>query len=782
MLGLIAGGMFVGNFIRSWKTDENYQSAKAKNRKATRIVQDAVEEFEAAVKTAETEQTKMLDVKEKAYKALLEFVEIFKTIDDVRFRESTIIGTAQIGKLSPEVLSMLKELKYEPMIVDNTSVGDGLGMLSMLLPIGMGSFGSFSSLQQSKAAVEEATANIYEAECIAREMESMTLCVNALGDRTKLVGDVLSGIYELWYKNAIKEFKYLVDSKNTIKYYFVNSKESVYTDEEYGFVASLAALSKTVKTLIDAKIFDEEESETQELSPNPKIVRQVEEIKREQKKDESFGLKQTYCAGLLEGKIKSNELVRPSDRFVDDFAATRARLEQGGYEALCKFDDYLKKTVTNDSQETRKRYFEVCDGLFADELYRKLAKRVKESSGKYGYGTLCSLKATLEQSDDVSIELDNLIEYVEGEIQSILGKKGTPKLGKGGFKGLKKLVHICLFEIEGRRKEKMILLGEALSQSAIDRGYKNKAFGKLPTRMFYEERKRKAKPLDCVVATLLAATMVFGLFWLDLFRWENIALVGCLYLLFVITNRKESGVLKILQMLACFGAVGLCGYIFYINASDWLAMQYFMPVNGIVLGVSVALLLVIHETKEYRNLYLSRVTWIISISCYVLFGIKLLEMLTEITYGLIIGTAIQTISILVSLNGLNRAENLKFDKEHDTDEKTLKGFTVMVVPVGVLAIILLSKLMEYAGIGSIILLILSAVFAFVAGFMAFDSKVNLKRGIGIVFIAGLGTIVGLLVFGLFGCVFNLNVILSLVIAVAIYLALTCFLSMVIATD
>ena len=52
MIGLI------GNFIRSWQTDENFHSAKVKNRKATRIVQNAVDEYLAFCKEVGKEPEK----------------------------------------------------------------------------------------------------------------------------------------------------------------------------------------------------------------------------------------------------------------------------------------------------------------------------------------------------------------------------------------------------------------------------------------------------------------------------------------------------------------------------------------------------------------------------------------------------------------------------------------------------------------------------------------------------------------------------------------------------
>lgn len=787
MLGwLIAGAGVIGttgNFIRSWKTDENIERANAKNRKAKRIVDEAVDAFEEAAEYAKTEQENMIAVKEDAYKSLLEFAETFKSIDDVRFKESVITQTARISKLDSNMFAQLRDIEFTSEFHDNTPDSDLAGMLSMLLPVGIGSFGSFSSLRASEAAVEEAIANVYEAESMARELESMTLVTRALGDRTKLIGDVLKGIYEKWFFKANREFKYLVDSKDTIKYYFVDvTNTSAYTDEEYAFIATLSALAKTVKTLIDVPIFDEQERESQELSPKSQTVKQIEAIQEDEKKDKSFGLKSTYCAQLIEGKVKTDELVRPSDGFVDDFAATRQRLAREGYDSVCKFDDYLKTTKTKDTQEIRKRYFDVCDSLFADYLYQKLSSRIKSENKRFGVDTLCILKSALEECDESSIELDNLLEYLEENVQNKLGRNGKPKFGQGGFKGLKRLVHMCLFEIEGRRQEKVICLGERVSQMAIEAGYENRGIHKLPTRTFREERKRKAKPWDGVIATIILGIIIVGLAQLSLITWDRIALPIFLYGLFVITNRGEMGALGIIQRVLCLGTVGVCGHIFYVNARALMAMPRFSLVNGIVLGASLVLLLFVHETKEYRNLYLSRVLWILSISAYVFFGIMALEKFTKITWGLLLGTIIQVIAILISLAGLNKKANLQFEKTHATDVKTLAGVCVMTVPAGLFGLYVLTDYIIFANAFTIILLVLGAIVAYITGALSAAVNMDIVKGVGIVFVVASSVLIGGLFYALLIGVLNAAVNVAMSIAIIIYLAMACFMCFAISAE
>lgn len=776
-LGLLGVGA-VGNFIRSWKTDENFHDAKAKNRKANRIIEQSIDDLETASKKAEAEQQKLLDVKREAYDTLKRFVEIFKKINDVRFYESNL-DEIKVKSLQAKDFAMLREIKFDGTIVDTTTIGDAAGMLSLFLPVGIGSFGSFSSWKESQAALAEAEANVYEAQCMAREIESSILVIDAIGERAKLLSDVLSGIYTCWFKNATKELERLVRSKNSIKYYFLERDgHSIYSDEEYEFIATLAALSKTVKAIIDAKIFDDEERENQELVDNPQIKKLATDLDKQIKKDESFGLKETYCAALLQGEIKSEELVRPSDYFVDDFEGTYVRLEQEGYESICKFEDYICSNKTSDSEEIRKRYLMICESLLLDEQYRKLKEKIVRAEEKfkngYGYKALCTFKNTLEQSIDQSREKDNLIVYLEEKQSNALGKKGKPKYKQKGFAGLKQWVHICLFELSGRRNENIIELGKTLSTNAIDNGYRNKMFNKLPTQSYYEEKMRQAKPLDCLIMTVIYVIGMITTVYLESITWDGGVLLTCLYLMFVISNRKENGILRIIQLLSCYGTAGIGGYIFYSNAEIIVCRDNFIVVNGVVLAITLIMIVLIIERREFKNLYLSRVLWIIPITNYMLFAFWVIQKLTEFRYGLIFVTCFEVIALLISLYGVSKKENLHFSQLYSKNDKALRAICVMLIPVGTVAIIISKELMTVAGWGEILLLIFSVIAGFFAASIAVVSPKGVINVIGLILITGIGYVVGLLIYGLLHCVLPLGNILSLIISELIYLAIIVF--------
>lgn len=478
----------IGNFIRSWQTDENFHDAKAKNRKANNIMQSAVAKMEAAKRDSEKELQRLYDLKMDAYNSLRDFAETFTAIDDVRFRESNIAKEG-LCQIPPETLAMLKEFKFEASIVDTTSVSDGVGMLSMLLPVGIGSFGSFSSLQESRAALAEAEANVYEAKMTARQIDSAVLVTKAITERARLLADVLSGMYTLWFKKAVMEFVRLVDSKNSIKYYFLQRDGySVYSDEEYSFIAALAALAKTVKTVIDVKLYTEEEEEAEEILENTAIDTLTNDIKKQISQDESFGLSKTYCAPLITGEISAVEFIRPGDGFTDDFEGTKQRLQQEGYMAVCDFEDYIKSKSTSDSTAVRNRYLQICDNLYADRLYCQLYEKVVEGEKNYkngyGYKALSVFRQTLQEAGDVEYKA-KLISYLDDKLKSYLEADDTIKKKQNNFDGMKEWFEFYRAEASGRKAERFAYFGKHLAENAKKEGYRE---------IYFEKRIPERKP------------------------------------------------------------------------------------------------------------------------------------------------------------------------------------------------------------------------------------------------------------------------------------------------
>jgi len=521
------------------------------------------------------------------------------------------------------------------------------------------------------------------------------------------------------------------------------------------------------------------------LSDNPEVKKLTSNVNKQIQTDNSFGLKKTYCAALIQGKVNDTELVRPSDCFVDDYAATKAKLAEEGYESICIFEDYVKNTKTADSESVKEQYLQICEELYMEEQYRQLATKIinEEKAGKkFGYQALCVLKETLEQWSGTYSEKAKLVLYLEEKIHESIGKNGKPKYGQRGFAGLKKWVHICLFETEGRRKERIAQLGEVISWNALEAGYNNRAFAKLPTATFYEDRLRKAKPLDCAIATFFTAVIIFLLQEFHLITWINVALPVCLWLLFIVCNRREKGLLRMIQLSACYATAGLGGIVFYCNAEKWIAHENFLVINGLTLVLTIVVLLFIKEKKCFRNIFLSRVIWMVPITCYMLFTLMALEWFTDIKYGLVLITCCQMVILLISLYGLNKSENMRFNRKSFTNEKTLMGISAMLILVGAVVLVLSEELMSVAGIGSIMLLIFSAIASFLVGALTTNSEKNIIKAIGLAFMISTGYLVCLMLHGFLHYLLPLGKILSLVISEIIYLIMTVILCMAVVID
>ena len=100
------------------------------------------------------------------------------------------------------------------------------------------------------------------------------------------------------------------------------------------------------------------------------------------------------------------------------------------------------------------------------------------------------------------------------------------------------------------------------------------------------------------------------------------------------------------------------------------------------------MIVLIIERREFKNLYLSRVLWIIPITNYMLFAFWVIQKLTEFRYGLIFVTCFEVIALLISLYGVSKKENLHFSQLYSKNDKALRAICVMLIPVGTVAIII----------------------------------------------------------------------------------------------
>lgn len=292
----------------------------------------------------------------------------------------------------------------------------------------------------------------------------------------------------------------------------------------------------------------------------------------------------------------------------------------------------------------------------------------------------------------------------------------------------------------------------------------------------------KASGFYCVVATILYVAVIFALIKMDWITFANVALPTCLYFLFVFCNRGEKGIFRGIQMVACYGTVVLSGYVFYQNAEAWIAAKNFVGINSAILLLSSVALLMIKERKSFRNLYLSRVLWMVPITCFMLFGLMAVEKLTEVKYGLVLATCCLVIALLISLSGLSKRENLYFDKTYSTSEKVLIGISVMLIVGGAVALSLTTELMSVASVGNVLLLVFAAVSAFLAGTITSNSNNNMIKAGGLLAMVGSSYLVCLMLSGLFHYVFSFGEFSALVISEVIYLIMATFLCLALVVD
>lgn len=824
MWGWLIGGVVMGNIRRSRRTDRNFHDAKAKNEKANRIVEEAVGRLESAVKASEKEQNKLLNVRKNAYDTLVQFAETFKTIDDVRLSESHL-DNININILSKEDISMLREIHFEPQIFNTSRVGDSVGLMSMFLPIGFGDFGSFSSLKESKAAYAEAESNLYEAEGIVREIESRILVVDALEERCKLYSDVLSGIYQLWYKPATEEFVRLVQCKNRIKYYFLKRDgKSVFSNEEFSFIAMLASLSKTVKSLIDVELFDENEKQNMEIDEDSKAVKLVETVAEQAQQDKSFGLDKTYCAPLITNEINASEFVRPSDYFLDDYEGTMMQLAREGYESICQFADYVLVGDTLDTREVREEYTNICNILFMEDAYMQLYNRIvgleNTRGNRYGYRTLYCLRESITCKTGTAAY--QLLNYLDERVEQKSGLRSGSV--RKEFAGMRSLVDIFLHDISGRGKSEILKVCLELKRNALVQGYQGNAFAKLSKTIAREQKKEEKRigklkafrelekgtdaaasnkklqhsvqkdekekiaaketpsvttPLthywDFILTFLFGGMLYLAMHQGYLVRWPLVMADISLYLILITGIRKREGDSGLLLRLPSYICVMVSlANLFHRYAGNLVDQTKFTGINMGIFVLIVIGLLILGEIRNCQCYALSCVLWLSLITNYMLFILNFLYSFNRAKAVLNI-TVFLYVTVMMVLFVRFERKSLRELKENSI----LREINAMLVIAGACGLIRVASALENAKFWMILLGIVAIFLVGVVGLCIFASESKWLKTVSLILLLGDCFALCLLVFGLLHCVFPFGKTFSLVITEIIYLIIACFLGAVV---
>lgn len=121
------------------------------------------------------------------------------------------------------------------------------------------------SASEAAANLEKAKSNLLRAQAYQEEVETFSYLAYAVSERCDLFYETLEMINEAWFTDAVNQLEMLVNSKRTFANFFNNLfGKKIYTREEMQMVASVAAVAKMVKTIIDTNILDANGQVTEE--------------------------------------------------------------------------------------------------------------------------------------------------------------------------------------------------------------------------------------------------------------------------------------------------------------------------------------------------------------------------------------------------------------------------------------------------------------------------------------------------------------------------------------
>lgn len=115
----------------------------------------------------------------------------------------------------------------------------------------------FFSASEASANLEKAKSNLSKAQAYRDEVETYSFLAHAVSERCDLFCETLDNINTTWFTDAVNQLEMLVNSKKSFGNFFRNIVgKKIYTRQEMKMVASVAALAKMVKTIIDTNILD----------------------------------------------------------------------------------------------------------------------------------------------------------------------------------------------------------------------------------------------------------------------------------------------------------------------------------------------------------------------------------------------------------------------------------------------------------------------------------------------------------------------------------------------
>lgn len=294
MIPLLVAGALVGLGAHACASVDN-DEAREKNTRANEIIDDS----NRIAREAKTLCQGSIDTLAKEKTMVLQgnmrrFVRSFSQIKPVNFSDTgdlfeiakfnknelttmqTMVNSVQkvtandvVGGVSGTVLAV----GAADMIAGGTILGgagisvEGLAGGAALGAVAAPIFaitGIFSASEAS-ANLEKAKSNLSKARAYQDECETYSYLAHAVSERCDMFYETLDNLNTAWFTDAVNQLEMLVNSKKTLGNFFRNlTGKKIFSRQEMQSVASVAALAKMVKTIIDTNILDNEGQVTDE--------------------------------------------------------------------------------------------------------------------------------------------------------------------------------------------------------------------------------------------------------------------------------------------------------------------------------------------------------------------------------------------------------------------------------------------------------------------------------------------------------------------------------------
>ena len=304
MLPFLVAGAIVGLGAHISASADNAE-AKNKNERANEIIEESTQLAQDAKKNCQTSMDTLAQQKAAILKGNMKrFVKSFSRIKPVNFSETgDLFETANFNKNELMVMQTMVNSVEKVSInevaggVSGTALaigaadiltggsilgGAGISVGGLAGGAALGAIaapvfaitGIFSASEAS-ANLEKANSNLAKARAYEDECQTYAYFASAVGERCELFYQTLNNIDTAWFTTAVNQLETLVNSKKTFGNFFKNiSGKKIYSRQEMATVASVAALAKMMKTIIDTNIIDDEGNITEE---SENVIREVQD-------------------------------------------------------------------------------------------------------------------------------------------------------------------------------------------------------------------------------------------------------------------------------------------------------------------------------------------------------------------------------------------------------------------------------------------------------------------------------------------------------------------------